>query len=100
MVIAVASVAVVIDRERREVRVALGSVGPTCLRAREAEAWVGEAVDWKRDGVTDAVVTEFGRLVAAAAMPIDDHRSSAAYRRHAIRVCAQRALRRGLSDAA
>jgi CO/xanthine dehydrogenase FAD-binding subunit len=32
-------------------------------------------------------------MVAAAASPIDDHRSTAAYRRHAIGVMAARALR-------
>lgn len=99
MVIAVASLALLLDEDRREVRAALGSVGPTVLRAPEAEAFAGQAL---RDaGVWDdpaavpaaAVFEGFGALVAAAARPIDDVRGTAAYRRHACRVLGTRALR-------
>jgi CO/xanthine dehydrogenase FAD-binding subunit len=44
-----------------------------------------------------ADVDQFGPLVARAAQPIDDHRSTAAYRRRAIDVLARRALRRALA---
>ena len=98
MVIAVASLALVLDEEAREVRVALGSVGPTVLRAWDAEAFaaaaLGEAGGWD-DGAARlpaATVAEFGRLVASAARPIDDLRGSADYRREACRVLASRAL--------
>ena len=37
----------------RSVRVALGAVGPTVLRAREAEAWVADQVDWDRWRLAD-----------------------------------------------
>ena len=43
-------------------------------------------------------VAEFTALVRSAARPIDDHRSTADYRRHAVGVCAQRALGRVLAD--
>jgi len=39
-----------------------------------------------------SVVTEFGRLVSAAARPIDDVRGTAAYRRRALAVLARRTL--------
>jgi CO/xanthine dehydrogenase FAD-binding subunit len=101
MVIAVASVALVADVPGRSVRVGLGSVGPTPLRAPDAEAWVAGRIDWdarrlRGDGAGDAaaVAAEFGVRVAAAARPIDDHRSTADYRRHAVGVCARRALAR------
>ncbi len=93
MVIAVANCALVVRAATREVRVALGSVGPVPLRARDAEAWITEHWD-DPDPVT------FSRLVADAARPIDDHRSTAAYRRHAVGVLAARALRRARAEAA
>jgi len=98
MVIAVASCAVIIEPSRRRVRVALGSVGPVPLRAPEAEAWASEAIDWDRRTLADAAA--FGVLVAAAARPIDDHRSTADYRRHAVGVLASRAVRRSFGASA
>jgi len=96
MVIAVASVALVADAAAKSIRVGLGSVGPVPLRAPEAEGWIAERVDWGEDRVTlraaDDAAT-FGAMVAAAAQPIDDHRSTAAYRRHATGVLAARCLR-------
>jgi CO/xanthine dehydrogenase FAD-binding subunit len=95
MVIAVASVAVVVDRPGRSMRVGLGSVGPTPLRAPEAEAFVDGAVDWDRFTIADpAVPARFGALVSEAARPIDDHRSTADYRRHCVGVLARRAVTR------
>src|SRR3989442_14862140 len=44
MVIAVASLCLVIDEERRRVNVALGSVGPVIIRATEAEEKVSAAL--------------------------------------------------------
>lgn len=89
MVIAVASVCLQVDETRRTVRLALGSVGPTVLRARRAEKFA-EGHDWSDPDV----LTEFGRLAAAEAEPIDDLRGTAAYRRHVVDVLARRALSR------
>jgi len=81
MVISVCSLAVSVDRERGEIRGAYGSAGPVVGLVRcpleEAES--------------------FPERVAAAASPIDDVRGSAAYRRHALRVLAQRGLERCLA---
>lgn len=97
MVISVAGVALAVDLDGRTVRCGLGSVGPVPLRAPEAEAWVRDRVDWDAARVPDPRTYEtFGRMVADAARPIDDHRSTAAYRRHAVEVCARRALMRAL----
>jgi CO/xanthine dehydrogenase FAD-binding subunit len=79
MVIAVCSLAVVADGD--ELRAAYGSSGPvvglvSCPRA-DAES--------------------FPDRVAQAARPIDDVRGTAAYRRHALRVLADRALERVLT---
>jgi CO/xanthine dehydrogenase FAD-binding subunit len=87
MVIAIASACLQADPASHTVRLALGSVGPTVLRATRAEAFAAE-VDWS----DPAAVAEFGRLAAAEAQPIDDVRGSAAYRRHVVDVLARRSL--------
>ncbi len=81
MVIAVCSLAVLVDQERGELRAAFGSSGPVpaLVRAPLAE------------------VEGFPALVASAASPIDDVRGTAAYRRHALRVLAARGLERCLA---
>jgi len=98
MVIAVANLAMVVDRTRKAVRVALGSVGPTILRAAEAEdlaAGLYEESGWDRPlRASEAATARFGELAAAAARPIDDPRGSARYRRHIVAVMARRALAR------
>lgn len=98
MVISVAGVALVVDPAARTVRCALGSVGPVPIRATTAEGWVAGRIPWERGALDVAVATEFGALVAEDARPIDDHRSTAAYRRHAIAVCARRGLQRAFPD--
>lgn len=98
MVIAVASLAMVVDRARRRVGIALGSCGPTILRAPDAERFAAGLFDeagWDRAlRPSDAAARELGRLVAEAARPIDDVRGTAAYRRHVLGVVAGRALAR------
>jgi CO/xanthine dehydrogenase FAD-binding subunit len=101
MVISVVGACLALDRAGRTVRLALGAVAPTIVRAREAEAWVAERLDWDglalaTPGGVAALATEFGARAAAAARPIDDHRSTAAYRRHAAGVLARRLLVRAV----
>lgn len=91
MVIATASVC--LTRSDSDVTVALGAVAPTIVRAHDAELWIAENCDLSRP-VPDTVASEFAERVAAAARPIDDHRSTAAYRRHAVRVLSRRLLER------
>ena len=99
MVISMVGLALVTDHDARTVRCALGAVAAGIPRALDAEAWVAERIDWDNGaGVDDAVAHEFGQRVAAASSPIDDHRSSAAYRRHAVGVLAVRALKRAFAD--
>lgn len=104
MVIAIASLCLLLDEERRGVRVALGSVGPTVLRTPDAEGYAADAL--ARAGIWDDPTAPlpqqdldaFAERVAAAARPIDDVRGTAAYRRHACTVLARRALAWALSD--
>ena len=68
--------------------IGLTAVGPTNLRASEAEqSLVGKAVD-------DAAIEEASRLAAQAAQPVADVRGSAEFKRQAIRVLTARALRK------
>jgi CO/xanthine dehydrogenase FAD-binding subunit len=98
MVIATASVALVVSWEPLDVRVALGSVGPTPLRVRAAEDFACERLDPATGELRGARadLSRFAELVRAGARPIDDHRSSARYRRHAVGVGAARALERAM----
>ena len=100
MVISVASAALVVDADERTMRLALGSVGPTVLRCPGAEAFGAAAVDWDTMTAPADAATEFGRLAAAAARPIDDHRSTADYRRRAVEVIARRAFERSFATEA
>jgi CO/xanthine dehydrogenase FAD-binding subunit len=94
MVIAIAGACLAVDRPGRSIRLALGSVAPTIVRAPDAEALAGSRVDWAARAVDDDVVAEFGHLATRAISPIDDHRATAAYRAHAVDVLARRLLRR------
>lgn len=82
--VVVALVARVDDREIVYYRLAAGSVAPTPIRLREVEAAV-------LGRPADAATAELaGNLAAESVEPIDDVRSSAAYRRFAL----QRVVRR------
>lgn len=74
-------------------RVALGSVGPTPIRATRAEQMISSE---RRPG--PAALEEFARLVSEEVRPITDHRGTADYRRHASGVLARRLLERCLAS--
>jgi CO/xanthine dehydrogenase FAD-binding subunit len=97
MVIAVCSLALSLEPERRRVGTGIGSAGPTPLVATEAERFLEGVLEseglWaSRAALAAPAADRFAELVAAAARPIDDVRGSAAYRRHALGVLARRAL--------
>jgi CO/xanthine dehydrogenase FAD-binding subunit len=98
MVISTASACLVRDSDEGFVSIALGSVGPTIIRAHSAEAWLMKTTSLRAGAQLEAsVAQEFGRRVSLESRPIDDHRSTADYRRHAIGVLAQRLLTRSFS---
>lgn len=99
MVIATASCCIATDVPSRSIRIALGSVAPTIVRCPEAERFAAGAVDWEAATIGADAAQEAGRLAIEASSPIDDHRSTAAYRRHAVGVMVQRQLRRAFAGA-
>ncbi len=96
MVIATANACLAVDEPAGSVALALGSVGPVILRCPEAEAIAAAQCDVAARRASPATVAAFAEAAMAAARPIDDHRSTAAYRRHAVRVMAGRLLRRAM----
>lgn len=99
MVIAIASLCVVLDENSRTTRIAVGSAAPTVIRIPAAEQLLDEALEssgaWTDptapvppDGVEEAV-----RALTAAISPIDDARGTAEYRRHACGVLLRRAFK-------
>jgi carbon-monoxide dehydrogenase medium subunit len=74
-------------------RIALTNVGPTAIRAREAEAsLLGERP-------SDEVLKAAGGLAAGEAQPVSDGRGPAEYKRAMVRTLTIRALKRALERA-
>jgi carbon-monoxide dehydrogenase medium subunit len=71
----------------RRALITLGSVAPTIVAADETERWL------TGQRLADDVIAQAGYLAIQAAMPIDDVRGTAEYRREMVRVYVMRALR-------
>ena len=95
MVISVVSLALVTDYLGRKLRVGVGSVSPVPFRASAAEEFISQEFDWETNSaLSEKVINKFSELVADSTKPIDDHRGTADYRKHAVGVLAKRALER------
>ena len=68
-------------------RIALGAVAPTPVRARGAEAAL------EGQSATEGVFTRAAEIAAGECSPITDVRGTAEFRRHLVRVMAERILR-------
>lgn len=88
--ISLVDAAIILDFESDIVRsasITLGAVAPTIIHAVEAEQYLAGKK------LTTDVIEEAARLTMNTSRPIDDIRSSAAYRREIVRVCVVRGLR-------
>lgn len=75
------------QRKLTAATITLGSVAPKIIHAQQAEEFLkGRQLD-------DETIEKAAGLAEVAAVPIDDVRSSADYRREMVRVCTLRALR-------
>ncbi len=94
MDLAVVGVGVVViaqDGRFQDIRIALGAVAPTPIRARKAEAVIrGQRID-------DGLIEEAAQVAAGESRPINDMRSSAEYRRDMVRVLVRRAIKQAIS---
>ncbi len=81
------------DQVVSECRVAMGSVAPTVVRARGAEAILRDRA------ITNDLVDEVAAVAAEAARPISDVRASAQYRLDMIRVLCRQATHAALARA-
>lgn len=91
-----ATAVVTLDKNRRvfeDVRIALGSVGTTPIRAREAEAVL------RGQPIKPEALREAGEKAKGAVDPISDLRGSAGYKKEMAAVFVRRALEAALQDA-
>jgi len=96
--LAIVGVAAVITLEPqseacRDVKVVLGAVAPTPMRARNAEEILKNKV------ITQSDIEEAGRVASAECQPISDVRSSAEYRREMVQVFTKRAIKEAVEAA-
>ncbi len=93
MDLAIVGVAVVVAGNGTcdDIRIALGAVAPTPVRARRAEdsirgqKWSGEAIE------------KAARIAAEESRPISDHRASAEYRSEMVKTLTKRAINQAIS---
>ena len=81
------------DNVCQDVRIALGAVAPTPLRAREAEAML------RGEKPQEALLERVAACASKEIKPISDVRSSAEYRMTLSRVLVERALKEGVARA-
>ena len=80
------------DKKLKEVRIALGAVAPTPIRAHNAEAFlVGKSV-------TQDIIEEVAEKAAEEANPVSDLRGSAEYRRELVKVLTRRTLKESCEE--
>jgi aerobic carbon-monoxide dehydrogenase medium subunit len=97
--LAVVSVAVYLvldprDRDRcRDIRIVMGSVGPTPLLARKGEELL------KGQAISDTLIEEAARLSAEYAQPTTDINGSEEYKRELVRVLVTRSIKEAVSRA-
>jgi len=93
--LAIVGVAVTVTMEGDslgDVKIALGAVAPTPLRAGAAEAVL------KGRKISDTLLEQAGQAAAEASKPIDDIRSSAEYRRKMVKVLTMRAIQQAIEQ--
>jgi carbon-monoxide dehydrogenase medium subunit len=95
MDLAVVGVGAVVAQDNgliQDIRIALGAVAPTPMRARRAEDVL------KGEKVLSETVMKAAKIASEESEPIDDHRASAEYRRMMVEVLVKRAINNTLEN--
>ncbi len=95
MDLAVVGVAAIVSQVNglfEEIRIGLGAVAPTPIRAKKAEA----ILNGKK--VADELILKAAQVASEESKPIDDHRASARYRTMMVEVLVKRAIHQALSN--
>lgn len=94
MDLAIVGVAVLVVFEGascKDIRIALGAVAPTPIRAKQAETTL------RGRKFSDELIRKTAEIASAESSPIDDHRASAEYRREMVKVLTKRAISQVIS---
>jgi carbon-monoxide dehydrogenase medium subunit len=95
MDLAVVGVAAIVSKVNglfEEIRIGLGAVAPTPIRAKKAEAMLNG------EKVADELILKAAQVASEESKPIDDHRASARYRAMMVEVLVKRAIHQALSN--
>lgn len=89
--VGVAVVVVADDGICTDIRIALGAVAPTPIRASQAENMI------RGQKLSDEVIERAARIAAGECHPISDHRASAEYRCGMVEILTKRAIQQAIS---
>lgn len=90
-IVGVAVLVVADDGVCRDVRIALGAVAPTPVRAGGAEDVL------RGQMLSNELIEQAAQIAADESRPIDDHRASAEYRREMVKVLTRQAINQAVS---
>ncbi|MDP6178537.1 MAG: xanthine dehydrogenase family protein subunit M [Desulfatiglandales bacterium] len=95
MDLAVVGVAAIVSKVNGlfgDIRIGLGAVAPTPIRAKKAEEMLNG------EKVADELILKAAQVASEESKPIDDHRASARYRAMMVEVLVKRAIHQALSN--
>jgi len=91
-VVGVAAVVAMEGKRCKEIKLVLGAVAPTPIRAKKAEAILRE------EEIADTLIEKAAQAASDESSPITDVRASADYRKEMVRVYTKYALRNGIDQ--
>lgn len=95
MDLAIVGIAVVVTSDKgvcEDIRIGLGAVAPTPIRAKRAEDII------RGQKFSDTVIERAAEIAASESHPIDDHRASAEYRKEMVKTLTKRAINQAISS--